>query len=69
VTKRVTTRKIEKYIKCGGECPRCSSAYIEGGPVAVIGNEAWQVCDCTNCGLMWTDTYVLASIEIKEKNE
>ncbi len=67
MAKKLTAKKIEKYLKRGSSCPLCRSALsLEGESVEVEGNEARQEMSCFECGLIWTDIYVLARIELAE---
>ena len=64
MTKKLTAKKIEKYLKRGACCPRCGEdVSIEGEQLNVEGTEASQPMHCLECGLWWTDIYVLARIE------
>ena len=62
--KRLTKKKIERYLKRGSECPRCGeNVPIEGvESVVVEGNKASQDMHCMNCDLWWTDEYTLSKI-------
>ena len=42
------------------ECPNGHTA-IEGGPVQIDGNEAWQPVWCTECDVHWTEIYRASS--------
>ena len=67
MAKKLTARKIEKYLKNGwSKCPSCKSVSIEGESVQIDGKGAWQDMSCIECGLLWTDIYVLARIEVAE---
>ena len=67
MAKKLTVKKIEKYLKRGASCPRCGEEVsIEGEQLNVDGNEARQEMSCFECGLIWTDIYVLARIELAE---
>ena len=67
--KRVTAKKIDKYIKHGSCCPACSSDSINGGSLEVDGTIVMQNLDCVDCGLMWTDIYRLETIDNVEYRE
>ncbi len=67
MAKKLTVRKIEKYLKRGSSCPLCRSALsLEGESVEIEGNEARQEMSCSDCDLRWIDIYVLARIEVAE---
>ncbi len=62
MAKKLTARKIEKYLKNGwSKCPSCKSVSIEGESVQIDGNAAVQEMRCAECGLEWADTYVLSN--------
>ena len=48
-----------EYLKAGAFCPFCRSTDIEGGPVDIIGNGAFQDVSCVACGASWRDEYKL----------
>lgn len=60
--KKVTDKKLEKYLKHGACCPACGSLDINGDSVEIRRNTGWQTCSCVSCGLEWTDNYTLTSI-------
>jgi transposase-like protein len=42
-------------------CPFCKSSDIVGGPIDIESGQAFQECDCQDCGMGWTDNYYLKS--------
>ena len=67
MAKKLTAKKIEKYLKRGSSCPLCGRALaLEGESVEIDGNEARQEMSCFDCDLRWIDIYVLARIELAE---
>lgn len=48
---------------CGQICPFCGDHDIEGGPVDVESNFAWQDIKCNACEKTWQDIYTLTGFE------
>lgn len=46
----------------GTKCPCCKLTDIEGGPVNIEGNSAWQSMTCSNCFATWDDVYTFTSM-------
>lgn len=47
---------VEKH---GLVCPHCRSDDIEGGPVEIEDDYAFQEVSCSNCNASWNDVYEL----------
>jgi hypothetical protein len=63
----ITEKQRKDYV--AGEyngCPICGDYGIEGGPVEIDCNSAWQQCSCGKCEATWNDIYTLSDVELKE---
>jgi hypothetical protein len=61
-----------KYIMGqGGSCPKCGNEDLEGGPVDIDGDIAFQRVHCLNaeCDYVWIDTYCLCDIQTRDDEE
>lgn len=65
----LTKKQIKAYMKDSSKCPRCRSSSYEGGSVEIEDGGAVQNCSCIECGLMWTDTYMLKSFTYWDDTE
>lgn len=60
-----TFSTIESYLSGNYHCPFCKDGNIEGGPIEVDGNAAWQDISCTDCKKQWRDEYTLTAISVR----
>jgi len=66
----LTQKQIKEYVKNGySRCPVCKSDLIEGGPIEVDSETAWQKVGCNDCNAVWNDIYTLSSVELLEEDE
>jgi hypothetical protein len=49
---------FKEYKKNPSKCPICQGA-VEGGPVTIDSNEAYQDVTCTDCGSNWRNRHFL----------
>ena len=60
---KLTEEQKKAYLKDSSKCPFCQSEQIEGGPVEIDGDTAWQKVSCLDCDKQWADIYRLADVE------
>lgn len=64
--KTVTNEQEEAYVaKKGIRClnPDCDNEDLNGGPVEINGDTAFQNVTCVECDWSWTDIYKLAGVD------
>ena len=62
----MTNLKTEKeYVDSPSSCINkdCGSTDIEGGPIQIDDNTAWQKITCNMCQLEWDDIYILSGYD------
>lgn len=61
---KLTEEQRANYLTDGGNrCPHCDSGDLNGGPVEIDGNIAWQEVTCIDCDEAWIDLYKLFNVQ------
>ena len=64
-----TQAQYRKQVGNWNHCPDCDSDEIEGKSITIEANQASQDVYCQNCGLEWTDFYVLDGYQAIGKSQ
>ena len=63
-TPKLTIEKVVKYMtgQMSAICPCCGSSRIEGHSLDQENDCVYQIIDCPDCGISWTDIYELIGV-------